>query len=89
MRTVTQSLSAALAQSVANDYTWGVWYTMPGSDELYRVCEYRKPREWKRRTGADRFARQSMAPSGPLGQSLGADRVYVGTPSNPRFARVH
>ncbi len=68
---------------------WCVWFTKPGSDELYRVCEFRKPRAWKTRTGADRFARQSMAPSSPLGRSLEVEAVYVGTAANPRFARVH
>lgn len=68
---------------------WCVYYTQPGSDTLYRVCEFRKPRAWKRRSSADNFARQSMAPSSPLGRSLNVECVYVGTQSNQRFARVH
>ena len=80
---------AATIPTVPDSSVWGVWYTMPGSDDLYRVCEYRTPRAWKRQSGADRFARQSMAPDSPLGKSLGVDRVYIGSPANPRFARIH
>lgn len=66
---------------------WGVYYTLPGSDEVYRLMEGNRRKEWARESGASNWVRRNL--SGPLAAHLGnPDRVYVGIPSNPRHARI-
>lgn len=67
---------------------YGVWYTLPHSDHLYRLMEGNRPKVWKRLSGASNFARRSMAGT-PLAAHLGnPDRVYIGTDANPRHSRI-
>ena len=63
---------------------YGVYYTVKGSPDVYRIHTHRKPKEWKTRAGAMQWASRSLAPSSALARSLGVDAVYVGTVDNPK-----
>lgn len=90
MRTSADSfLAVDIDTPSTSAHLWGVYYTLPGSDEVYRLMEGNRRKEWKRESGASNWVRRNLSGATPLAAHLGnPDRVYVGTPSNPRYARI-
>lgn len=63
---------------------YGVFYTVAGSPDVWRIMVHNTPKAWKTRAGAEKWAARSLAADSALSRSLGVSAVFVGTADEPK-----